>query len=287
MLIIACFCGKMRLLEEKCFLLFYGKGEDNMLHTMGLQEKYYNLIQYGTKEYEIRLNDEKRQKMNNGDFIAFQKEPERKDTFLVEIADKEYYQNFQELFHFISIDKLADKSASEESLLSDLEKFYPIEQQKEYGTVAIKLNKNNMIYKGSIEDVSLHNPVFLSLKDMYDNFDEWLEKLKKKEYQFYYTKNDNEVSSVLILKLNETDSQQFLQNGNIMKVRSLMVKDNRHGIGSRYMKLIDDIAKLNHIQYIYMAIQKENEELINFIKKYDYRLDSEYQDEYVFVKELA
>ena len=66
-----------------------------------------------------------------------------------------------------------------------------------------------------------------------------------------------------------------------------MVKDIGHGIGSRYMKLIDDIANLNHIQYIYMAIQKENEELINFIKKYDYRMDSEYQDEYVFVKELA
>ncbi len=258
-----------------------------MLHIMGLQEKYYDYIQNGTKEYEIRLNDEKRQKMNTGDFIAFQKEPERKDTFLVEIADKEYYQNFKELFHFIPMDKLADESTSNDSLLADLEEFYPMEQQKEYGTVAIKLNKNDIIYKGNIEDVSLKNPVFLSLKDMYDNFDEWLEKLKKKDYQFYYTKNHNEVSSVLILKLNETDSQQFIQDGNIMKVRSLMVKDMGHGIGSRYMKLIDDIANLNHIQYIYMAIQKENEELINFIKKYDYREHSEYQDEIVFVKELA
>ncbi len=258
-----------------------------MLHVMGLQEKYFDCIQNGTKEYEIRLNDEKRQKMNNGDFIAFQKEPERKDTFLVEIADKEYYQNFNELFHFISTSKLADESTSQESLLADLEKFYPMEEQQEYGAVAIKLNKNYMIYKGNIEDVSMQNPVFLSLKDMYDDFDEWLDRLKKKEYQFYYTKNENGVSSVLILKLNETDSQQFLQDGNIMKVRSLMVKDIRHGIGSRYMKLIDDIAAQNHIQYIYMAIQKDNEELINFVKKYDYRMESDYQDEIVFVKELA
>ena len=35
-----------------------------MLHVMGLQEKYFDFIENGTKEYEIRLNDEKRQKMN-------------------------------------------------------------------------------------------------------------------------------------------------------------------------------------------------------------------------------
>lgn len=30
-----------------------------MIHTMKLQEQYFNYIKYGTKEYEIRLNEEK------------------------------------------------------------------------------------------------------------------------------------------------------------------------------------------------------------------------------------
>ena len=41
---------------------------------MKLKEQYFNYIRYGTKEYEIRLNDEKRKNIKSGDFIEFQKE---------------------------------------------------------------------------------------------------------------------------------------------------------------------------------------------------------------------
>ena len=47
-----------------------------MLHKMKLQPEYYNDIKNGTKRIEIRLNDEKRQKIKKGDIICFQKEPE-------------------------------------------------------------------------------------------------------------------------------------------------------------------------------------------------------------------
>ena len=45
------------------------------MHIMKLQEEYFNFIKNGTKQYEIRLNDEKRRRIKVGDFIEFQKEP--------------------------------------------------------------------------------------------------------------------------------------------------------------------------------------------------------------------
>ncbi|MBF0987295.1 MAG: DUF3850 domain-containing protein, partial [Clostridiales bacterium] len=52
-----------------------------MLHEMKLQAEYYNFILNGTKKIEIRLNDEKRQKIKIGDSIKFLKEPELKESF--------------------------------------------------------------------------------------------------------------------------------------------------------------------------------------------------------------
>lgn len=45
------------------------------MHLMKLQEKYFDYIKYGTKQYEVRLNDEKRKKIKKGDLIEFSKEP--------------------------------------------------------------------------------------------------------------------------------------------------------------------------------------------------------------------
>ena len=49
---------------------------------MKLKEQYFNCIKDGSKKYEIRLNDEKRQLIKVGDFIEFQKEPELEEKAL-------------------------------------------------------------------------------------------------------------------------------------------------------------------------------------------------------------
>lgn len=43
-----------------------------MEHILKLQPKYFNYINNGTKRIELRLYDEKRQKINIGDIIIFQ-----------------------------------------------------------------------------------------------------------------------------------------------------------------------------------------------------------------------
>ena len=109
------------------------------MHEMKLRPKYYDYILNGTKRIEIRLNDEKRQKIKIGDTIKFLKEPELKDSFIVKVVDLYKYNSFKEMFKNFDISILADKNMTKEELINDLEKFYTKEKQDTYGVVGIKI----------------------------------------------------------------------------------------------------------------------------------------------------
>ena len=110
--------------------------------------------------------------------------------------------------------------------------------------------------------------------------------MKSNNIDIYYTKKDNNMTSIMMLKLGETDSQQFLEKGNILKIRTLLVNDKNKGIGKTYMSIIDDIAICNNIDYIYLTIKSNNKELISFMEKNDYIKYNQYYDEFVYYKEL-
>ena len=257
-----------------------------MIHIMKLKDQYFNYIRYGSKEYEIRLNDEKRKKIKSGDFIEFQKEPFLEEKILIMVDNIIRYDTFDELLNNISIDFLADSSITKKQLKTNLERFYPIEKQKKYGVVAIKLRKDIIINNSNINNISYNDKIFYFLKNNYYSFDCWLDKMKSNNIDIYYTKKDNNMTSIMILKLGETDSQQFLEKGNILKIRTLLVNDKKKGIGKMYMSIIDNIAICNNIDYIYLTIKKDNNELIDFIKRYGYKEYNQYNDEFVYYKEL-
>ena len=115
--------------------------EVNMEHELKLQPRYYEYILSGTKDIEIRLYDEKRQKINIGDIIILKKEPELNESFKVKVVGLLRYENFDSLFNDFTIDRLADKSMKKSELLEELEKFYTKEKQKEYGVLGIRIEK--------------------------------------------------------------------------------------------------------------------------------------------------
>lgn len=115
--------------------------EVNMEHELKLQPRYYEYILNGSKDIEIRLYDEKRQKINIGDTIIFKKEPELNESFKVKVVGLLRYENFDSLFNDFIIDRLADRSMSKSELLEELEKFYTKEKQKEYGVLGIRIEK--------------------------------------------------------------------------------------------------------------------------------------------------
>lgn len=112
-----------------------------MEHTLKLQPRYFDYISNGTKRIELRLYDEKRQKINIGDTIIFQKEPELEVMLKVRVVGLLRYNTFEELFNDFDIDIMADKSMTKEELLEVLEEFYTKEKQKEYGVLGIRIEK--------------------------------------------------------------------------------------------------------------------------------------------------
>ena len=108
-----------------------------MKHEMGLQLKYFDYMKNGTKRIELRLFDEKRQKINIGDTIEFT-DPDG-EKLLVKVVGLLRYGSFEELFRDFDISMLADASMTKHELLEVLNGFYPLEKQHEMGVVGIRV----------------------------------------------------------------------------------------------------------------------------------------------------
>ena len=93
------------------------------------------------------------------------------------------------------------------------------------------------------------------------------------------------MTSILILKINENDSQQF-DKKNVLKIRTLNVLEPNNGIGKFYLKIVDDIATENNINLIYVTCKNNNEKFIKFIKNNKFRLYKELDDEHIYIKEM-
>lgn len=257
------------------------------MHIMKLQENFFNYIKDGTKEFEIRLNDEKRKKIKKGDLIEFQKEPLLEEKIIYEVEDLLYFKDFEEVIKNIDMEYLASKDESKENFLNLLNNFYSKDEQDKCGVVAIKLNKANhfTVEKSLISTIKRDDDVFLNVRCNYSNFDEWYTKLSDKKEECYFTKKDNSVTSIFILKINENDSQQ-IDKKNVLKIRTMNVLETNNGIGKFYLKIANAVATMNGINVIYLTCKNSNEKFIEFIKNNEFKLYNELDDEQVYIKEL-
>lgn len=257
------------------------------MHIMKLQEKYFNYIKDGTKEYEIRLNDEKRKIIKKGDLIEFQKEPLLEEKIIYEVEGLIYFKNFEELINNIDIKYLASKEEFGENLLNSLNNFYSKEEQSKYGVVAIKLNKNYnfTVEKNYISTIKSNDEIFSNIKSKYSNFEKWYLKLCNAKEECYFTRKNNNVTSILIVKINENDSQQ-IDKKNVLKIRTMNVLETNIGIGKFYLKIVDDISTKNHSSLIYLTCKNNNTNFIKFIKNNKFRLYKEFDDEQIYIKEI-
>ena len=110
-----------------------------MKHEMKLQQKYDDFIKNGTNRIEIRLFDEKRQKIKIGDTIKFLKEDNQDESFEVKVIGLLRYNSFEDMFKDFDISVLSDKSMTKDELISVLEKFYTKEKQEKYGVLGIRI----------------------------------------------------------------------------------------------------------------------------------------------------
>ena len=103
-----------------------------------LDEDIFEVVKYGTKTVEVRVNDEKRRKLQIGDKITFLKRPDDIEKMDAIIEDLVYYKDFFELVKDYTMDELYLKDYSKEDFINLLKRFYSDEEINKYGVVAIK-----------------------------------------------------------------------------------------------------------------------------------------------------
>lgn len=104
---------------------------------MNLQPKFFDFVKNGTKCVELRLYDEKRQLIELGDMIEFSKSPE--ERIRARVMGLLRYRTFEDLVADFDIALLADNSMTKGELLDALAGFYPLEKQKQFGVMGIRI----------------------------------------------------------------------------------------------------------------------------------------------------
>ena len=106
------------------------------VHQMKLTDRSLSKIQSCNKVIELRLFDAKRQKINIGDKVQFT-DNNLKNKIETQVAALYRYATFEEMFKDFSPQLFGGNS--KEELIAELEQFYSIEDQKQYGVLGIKI----------------------------------------------------------------------------------------------------------------------------------------------------
>lgn len=108
---------------------------------MKLNNGPFVAIKNKIKTIELRLNDEKRQKINVGDEIEFTNNV-TSEKLLVDVVDLHKFDSFSELYkHFDKI--LLGYGENELADAKDMEEYYSKEGQEKYGVLGIEINVKN------------------------------------------------------------------------------------------------------------------------------------------------
>ena len=106
-----------------------------------LDEDIFEVVKNETKTVEVRVNDEKRRKLQVGDKITFLKRPDDIEKIDAVIERLSYYDNFKSLVDNYNIEEIYIKGYTKEYFFFFLKRFYSDEEVEKYGVVAIKFRK--------------------------------------------------------------------------------------------------------------------------------------------------
>ena len=108
-----------------------------MKHFMRLQHAPFLAIKSGRKKIEMRLYDEKRSLIKEGDRVEFT-DVETSETLLCKVVCLHRYANFQQLY--MRHDKISlGYQENEEANPLDMLAYYPREEVEKYGVVGIEI----------------------------------------------------------------------------------------------------------------------------------------------------
>ena len=115
------------------------------VHKMKLNSTPFEMIKSGEKTIELRLYDEKRQRIKVGDKIVFTDNTtgETLNTIVVKLHR---FDSFEELYKSLPLLKCGYTTENvDNAKSSDMEQYYSVEEQNKYGVVGIELCRPKQI----------------------------------------------------------------------------------------------------------------------------------------------
>lgn len=111
-----------------------------MKHIMKLKASPFGMIKSGKKTIELRLNDEKRQKLKIGDEIEFICTDDAYKTVGVRVTNIYHFDNFAQLYKSLPLLKCG---YTEDDVCfanpDDMNVYYPPDKQMKYGVIGIEI----------------------------------------------------------------------------------------------------------------------------------------------------
>ena len=109
-----------------------------MIHQMKLKNDPFERIKSGKKIIEIRLYDEKRRKIEIGDYIEFTN-LESGEKIIVKVIKLHLFETFKDLFNHFDSSYFGHDNLD----YNKMYEYYTKEEEKEYGVFGIEIRKEN------------------------------------------------------------------------------------------------------------------------------------------------
>jgi len=109
------------------------------VHEMKLRPSPFDMIASRHKQYELRLWDEKRQRICPGDTIIFI-QTETGERLYVNVISIHHFASFEELYEALPADQIGySKETAHLADPEDMRSYYDRQEEADYGVVAIKI----------------------------------------------------------------------------------------------------------------------------------------------------
>ena len=106
---------------------------------MKLKQPYYDLMKTKIKTYEIRLFDEKRQKLSVGDVIVFKNDSNLEESFQAVVVDLLKFPTFAIMLESLNFNQIGMSGKSKQEIENIYHEFYSKEEEQKYVVLAIKV----------------------------------------------------------------------------------------------------------------------------------------------------
>lgn len=111
-----------------------------MKHLMNLNSAPFEMIESGAKTIELRLNDEKRQKIKAGDEIEFVNTEDSGRRLCAKVIRIHKFQSFEQLYKELPLLKCGYTEADIDTAKpDDMNMYYSKERQNQYGVLGIEI----------------------------------------------------------------------------------------------------------------------------------------------------